>query len=170
MGTWNYRIIKHDFLEQECYTVHSAHYENNRLVAYSAKPSDPFGLDLSELKSDLEKMLAAHKRPVLSLASLSKKFNLQLNEEEKDFEESFLKLGLLNQRFPDDYRVVKDDICEENSMQIYKSPIDEDDDSYFHLCFPETAFGLNLKQLKKDIKKMIQATKMPIIKLSDFYQ
>ncbi len=71
--TWNYRVIVNDTTNPESFGVHSVHYEGNNITNYSAEPVSLSGNSKEDLKGDLELMMQAFDRPVLSLKDLKAK-------------------------------------------------------------------------------------------------
>lgn len=69
---WNYRIVKKQVWlgkslgEEVQFAIHETYYDDNdKPTAITTGPMKPYGETLEELKSDLEKMVAALDKPVL---------------------------------------------------------------------------------------------------------
>ena len=65
--SWNYRIIKKTTNDEEdYYKIHEVYYdENDNIMFWSEDSVDPHGLNLDELKYDLDLMYKAFDKPVL---------------------------------------------------------------------------------------------------------
>lgn len=74
MGHWNYRIIKcikeakigkTDYTDV-VYRIHEVHYdEQDKIKGWTQDPIHPLGETVDELKSNLEQMMEAFKKPIL---------------------------------------------------------------------------------------------------------
>jgi hypothetical protein len=63
MMNWDYRV----FFEDGCYTIRTVYYdETGAIAACSEKETAPYGESLTELQSELNQLLAALKKPVIS--------------------------------------------------------------------------------------------------------
>lgn len=63
--SWNYRVMSID--RGETYEIHEVYYdEGGTPRAYTANSVKPSGADLRELRSDLQWMLAALDKPILT--------------------------------------------------------------------------------------------------------
>ena len=67
--SWNYRIIKKKKpteYKEDYYRIHEVYYdENDNIMFWSEDSIDPHGLNLDELKYDLDLMYKAFDKPVL---------------------------------------------------------------------------------------------------------
>lgn len=71
--TWNYRIIKDDTGDSVTYGIHSVHYEGGEISGYTLEPVGIRGDSEQDLRGDLELMMQAFDRPILSLKDLKAK-------------------------------------------------------------------------------------------------
>jgi hypothetical protein len=66
--TWNHRVFKNDS-QFDVYDIREVFYdENGKPDGYTMEPVYPAGNTIGELREELERMLKALKRPVLSEA------------------------------------------------------------------------------------------------------
>lgn len=75
--TWNYRVISRTDPSGsgELFGIHEVYYDSiGRVEGWTEEPCDPFGESLSELRADLEMMMAALEKPVLKEADLLNDF------------------------------------------------------------------------------------------------
>lgn len=73
--SWNYRVIKKDFLgeyvdipeDQVSFGIHEVYYDDSTggIVSCTIDPVDPYGESMDELRDCLNKMLLALDKPVL---------------------------------------------------------------------------------------------------------
>lgn len=89
---WNYRVIKtklqyidettigHPISETEYYAIHEVHYENDKPRSYTSNPVKPEAFmefedskPLADIRWQLEKMLVALDKPVLTPEDFEKK-------------------------------------------------------------------------------------------------
>ena len=70
---WNYRVIEHDTGAVVTFGIHSVHYEGSNITGYTADPVEALGDSQQDLQGDLELMMQAFNRPVLSLKDLKEK-------------------------------------------------------------------------------------------------
>ena len=71
MATWNHRIVQKEIrvkgkVEETYYEVHEAHYNSNgELCAITEGAVPPVGETVEELEEELQRMIAACKKPIL---------------------------------------------------------------------------------------------------------
>lgn len=65
--TWNYRVVRvdHEGGEQS-YMIHSVHYVDGQIWAYSTDPTQAYGSSPDSLRFDIDLMRAALEKPVLT--------------------------------------------------------------------------------------------------------
>ena len=65
--TWNYRIIKKTFSDNDCeqYEIHEVYYEGNSISGWTESSVNPSGASVAELREDIRYFLQAFKRPIL---------------------------------------------------------------------------------------------------------
>lgn len=71
--TWEYRVVKEDTAPEITYQIYSVHYEGGVITQYSDEPVIALGESPEELKGDLELMVQAFTKPILSLKDLKEK-------------------------------------------------------------------------------------------------
>jgi hypothetical protein len=64
--TWNHRVFKDD---SGCFTIREVYYnDKGKSDSFTIEPISPFGENIGELRWELEQMMKALKRPVLTKA------------------------------------------------------------------------------------------------------
>lgn len=77
--SWNYRILRHEYKHkngdiEEYLKIHEVYYdENGNPKMCTVEGMSPGGEDLSELKSDLDKMIRALSLPILDYSEIGEK-------------------------------------------------------------------------------------------------
>lgn len=73
---WNYRVVS----SEDGYSIHEVYYKaDGSIEAYTLNPVNSYGETAEELKADLEMMLAAFNKPVLTKAGLEGLFTKMNN-------------------------------------------------------------------------------------------
>jgi len=69
MGTWNYRVIKHQPEKGHVYyAVHEVYYNDDKSMnGHTENAIWPVGETIEELRSDINRMLLALDRPVIEV-------------------------------------------------------------------------------------------------------
>ena len=74
MMTWNYRIVSEKAPEGEFLQLYEIYYDDGKIIGMLEKPSNPYGESLDELQADVNHMMEAFKKPVLSMEDLENAF------------------------------------------------------------------------------------------------
>lgn len=91
---WNYRIIEkyHKDTDSTTYHIHEVFYDSKGNIEAWTEPIEPMGETLEELRSDMNLMLLAFEKPVLtekmieaSISSKDSEFKTMLKEAKEDF-------------------------------------------------------------------------------------
>lgn len=65
--SWNYRIIKTTIGGEDSYGIHEVYYdENGKPKMYSEDPIPAHGETLTELREDMDRLLQAFEKPIIS--------------------------------------------------------------------------------------------------------
>lgn len=71
--SWNYRVFKHVYKDEEYFQVHEVFYDDQgNIQGWSAEEVAALGSNPTELRSDLGMMLQALDRPILDAKELEK--------------------------------------------------------------------------------------------------
>lgn len=84
MSYWNYRVVRtyHQKEEISTFHIHEVYYDDDdKIERWSMDPMDPFGNTFEDIQIDVEHMLEAFTRPVLTEVELDGK--TILTEDEK---------------------------------------------------------------------------------------
>lgn len=66
--SWNYRIIRYPATEVSPFAIHEVYYDaEGRATSWSETPIAPLGDNLLELRAEVEYMLEAFEKPVLTI-------------------------------------------------------------------------------------------------------
>ena len=66
MSYWNYRILVREYEEENVFSIHEVHYENNdKPILHSVDGINPQGDSIKNLKMDISLMKKAFKKPIL---------------------------------------------------------------------------------------------------------
>jgi len=81
--TWNYRIIKKTFADNDAaqYEIHEVYYEGNSISGWTQNSVNPSGASVAELREDIRYFLQAFKRPVLEEKIIDEKDVLIENDD-----------------------------------------------------------------------------------------
>jgi hypothetical protein len=72
--TWNYRVLRTIINGEETFAIHEVYYDKNgNPDSCTKRASEPFGENLKELRSDMDRMLEAFSQPVLEYSMFCSK-------------------------------------------------------------------------------------------------
>lgn len=83
--SWNYRVVRKNvymgktIAPEVQYGIHETYYSGDKPTAITTDHMRPYGETLEELKSDLEKMVAALEKPVLNWEDFKNNKEVQQN-------------------------------------------------------------------------------------------
>lgn len=76
MSYWNYRVLRtrDDQTDTDSYEIHEVYYgDDGRIQAWTANPVGPYGISLEELRTDIEYVMEATRKPVLKVVRRGEK-------------------------------------------------------------------------------------------------
>lgn len=83
---WNYRIVK-DGDHSPVFTIREVFYdEHDAIVKIIEQDAAPFGESVSELISDLDKMLRACMLPILEIPKIAEATSIQIEDDDGDLD------------------------------------------------------------------------------------
>jgi hypothetical protein len=66
--SWNYRVIRYPETEDSAFAIHEVYYDKEgRPTSWAENPIAPLGDNLLELRAEVEYMLEAFDKPVLTI-------------------------------------------------------------------------------------------------------
>ena len=74
---WNYRIVSEQAPEGEFLQLYEVYYDDGKIIGMLENPSKPYGENVDELQADMNHMMEAFKKPVLSMKDLENAFKRQ---------------------------------------------------------------------------------------------
>ena len=74
---WNYRIVSEQAPEGEFLQMYEIYYDDGKIIGMLEKPSTPYGESLDELQVEMNQMMDAFQKPVLSMKDLENAFKRQ---------------------------------------------------------------------------------------------
>lgn len=63
--SWNYRIIKRTYEDDDYYELHEVYYEEGNKFSWTVDAICPYGETVEELRSNIDMMLVAFSKPVM---------------------------------------------------------------------------------------------------------